>query len=49
MSRWPILFSKSFLHSADLDGFGYTNANFTRDLFEAEIAVPDFPNRWMYL
>lgn len=42
-SRFPILRSKSWLHSSNLDPYGYTNSNFTRDLFEAVIAVPDFP------
>lgn len=42
-SRFPIARSKSWLPHADLEPFGYTNANFTRDLFEAEINVPGFP------
>jgi endonuclease/exonuclease/phosphatase family metal-dependent hydrolase len=42
LSRWPITRSQSWLDGADLDPFGYTNANFTRDLFEAEISVPGF-------
>lgn len=42
-SRFPIIASKSYLHSADLNQWGYTNSNFTRDLFEAQIAVPNFP------
>ena len=42
-SRFPILSSKSYLHSADLNPYGYPNSNFTRDLFQAEIAVPAFP------
>jgi endonuclease/exonuclease/phosphatase family metal-dependent hydrolase len=42
ISRHPILRSQSWLDGADLNPFGYTNANFTRDLFEAEIAVPYF-------
>jgi endonuclease/exonuclease/phosphatase family metal-dependent hydrolase len=41
-SRFPILSSQSHLHSADLNPYGYTNSNFTRDLFEAQIAVPGF-------
>lgn len=41
-SRFPITRSKSWLHGADLNPYGYTNANFTRDLFEAQIAVPGF-------
>lgn len=47
-SRFPITRSKSWLNGLDLKAFGYTNSNpyldnFTRDLFEAEIAVPEFP------
>ncbi len=42
-SRFPILSSQSYLHSADLDPYGYTNANFTRDLFQAQVSVPSFP------
>jgi len=47
-SRFPITRSTSWLDGMDLRAFGYSNANdnldnFTRDLFEAEIAVPDFP------
>jgi endonuclease/exonuclease/phosphatase family metal-dependent hydrolase len=42
-SRFPIIASKSYLHSADLNQWGYTNSDFTRDLFEAQIAVPNFP------
>ena len=30
------------MHSADLDPYGYTTNDFTRDLFEAQIAVPGF-------
>jgi endonuclease/exonuclease/phosphatase family metal-dependent hydrolase len=41
-SRFPITRSKSWLHSSNLDPYGYTNSNFTRDLFEAEIDVPGF-------
>ena len=50
LSRYPITRSQSWLDSTDLKPFGYTNTsssladNFTRDLFEAEIAVPDFSN-----
>ncbi|TAK98868.1 MAG: hypothetical protein EPO07_11435, partial [Verrucomicrobia bacterium] len=32
LSRWPITRSKSWLDNADLNPFGYTNSNFTRDL-----------------
>src|SRR5207244_9703015 len=42
-SRFPIIFFKSYLHGSDLNPYGYTNSNFTRDLFQARIAVPDFP------
>jgi endonuclease/exonuclease/phosphatase family metal-dependent hydrolase len=41
-SRFPINRSHSWLAHADLNPFGYTNANFTRDLFEAEINVPNW-------
>jgi endonuclease/exonuclease/phosphatase family metal-dependent hydrolase len=47
-SRFPITRSKSWLDGADLKPFGYTNTssgvadNFTRDLFEAQINVPNF-------
>jgi len=47
LSRYPIIASRSWLHGTDLVPFGYTNASpapyFTRDLFEAEISVPGFP------
>ena len=46
LSRYPIVASRSWLHFADLNPFGYTNSNFTRDLFEAEIAVPGFPQHF---
>jgi endonuclease/exonuclease/phosphatase family metal-dependent hydrolase len=42
-SRFPIRRSQSWLHACDLVPFGCTNSFFKRDLFEAEIAVPDFP------
>jgi endonuclease/exonuclease/phosphatase family metal-dependent hydrolase len=42
-SRFPITRSSRWLTSADLAPFGYTAADFTRDLFEAQIAVPGFP------
>ena len=42
-SRFPINRSQKWLDGADLKPFGYTNANFTRDLFEAEINVPNWP------
>ena len=41
-SRFPITRSSKWLDGADLAPFGYTNANFTRDLFEAQINVPGF-------
>jgi endonuclease/exonuclease/phosphatase family metal-dependent hydrolase len=43
LSRFPITRSQKWLDGADLAPFGYTAANFTRDLFEAQIAVPGFP------
>ncbi len=42
-SRFPITRSASHLHGSNLDPFGYTASNFTRDLFEAQIAVPNWP------
>jgi endonuclease/exonuclease/phosphatase family metal-dependent hydrolase len=47
-SRYPINRSKSWLDGANLNPFGYTNTsssaadNYTRDLFEAEINVPNW-------
>jgi endonuclease/exonuclease/phosphatase family metal-dependent hydrolase len=43
LSRYPILSSKSWLHNSDLSPYGYTKSRFTRDLFEAVISVPGFP------
>jgi endonuclease/exonuclease/phosphatase family metal-dependent hydrolase len=49
MSRFPMNRAQKWLDGADLKPFGYTNTNsaaadnFTRDLFEAEIAVPNWP------
>ena len=42
LSRYPITRSTSWLDAASLTNFGY-NGKFTRDLFEAQIAVPGFP------
>jgi hypothetical protein len=42
-SRFPVVRSQSWLHDADLAPYGYTNSGFKRDLFEAEISVPEFP------
>lgn len=47
ISRHAITRSESWMARMDLRGFGYSNVNnnldnFTRDLFEAEIAVPSF-------
>src|ERR1035437_2120386 len=48
-SRFPINRSQSWLSHANLNPFGYSNNssqnadNFTRDLFEAEINVPNWP------
>jgi endonuclease/exonuclease/phosphatase family metal-dependent hydrolase len=46
-SRHPITRASKWLDGIDLRSFGYSNAdnaldNFTRDLFEAQIAVPGF-------
>ena len=41
-SRYPITRSQTYLHSSDLNPFGYTNSNFSRDLFEAQITVPNY-------
>jgi endonuclease/exonuclease/phosphatase family metal-dependent hydrolase len=42
LSRFPINRSKSWMARSNLTYFGY-NGPFTRDLFEAEIAVPGLP------
>lgn len=42
LSRFPIRREQRWLARANLAAFGY-DGPFTRDLFEAEIAVPDFP------
>ncbi len=41
-SRWPLLASRSLLAGSDLNPFGY-NGRFTRDLFQAQLAVTNFP------
>jgi endonuclease/exonuclease/phosphatase family metal-dependent hydrolase len=41
-SRFPITRSQKWLDGVSLAAFGYSG-NFTRDLFEAQIAVPNFP------
>lgn len=41
LSRWPIIRSRSHLGRSALNAWGYDGV-FTRDLFEAEIAVPGF-------
>ena len=41
-SRFPIARSQKWLDGVSLAPFGYTNSNFTRDLFEAQINVPGF-------
>jgi endonuclease/exonuclease/phosphatase family metal-dependent hydrolase len=43
LSRYPIISSASRLHASDLSPYGYTGSGFTRDLFEAQISVPGFP------
>ncbi len=40
ISRFPILNSRSWLAGADLGPYGDPGGRFTRDLFEAEMAVP---------
>jgi endonuclease/exonuclease/phosphatase family metal-dependent hydrolase len=42
-SRFPITRSASHLAFSSLAPFGYTSSSFTRDLFEAQIAVPNWP------
>lgn len=41
-SRFPILFSQSWLDGVSLASFGYSGT-YTRDLFQAQVAVPGFP------
>ncbi|MFZ0826152.1 MAG: endonuclease/exonuclease/phosphatase family protein [Verrucomicrobiia bacterium] len=43
LSRFPIIASTSRLHGSDLTPYGYTGSGFTRDLFEAQVSVPGFP------
>jgi endonuclease/exonuclease/phosphatase family metal-dependent hydrolase len=43
LSRFPIVSSTSRLHGSDLTPYGYTGSGFTRDLFEAQISIPGFP------
>ncbi|HWX22597.1 MAG TPA: hypothetical protein VN578_22065 [Candidatus Binatia bacterium] len=42
VSRYPITRSASYLHGTSLAPFGAAGHNFTRDLFEAQIALPGF-------
>jgi endonuclease/exonuclease/phosphatase family metal-dependent hydrolase len=42
-SRFPITRSSSHLAYSSLAAYGYTSSSFTRDLFEAQIAVPNWP------
>jgi endonuclease/exonuclease/phosphatase family metal-dependent hydrolase len=42
-SRFPITRSTSHLGFSSLAPYGYTGSSFTRDLFEAQIAVPNWP------
>jgi endonuclease/exonuclease/phosphatase family metal-dependent hydrolase len=42
-SRFPILGSASYLHGTSLTAFGASGYSFTRDLFQATINVPGFP------
>ncbi len=41
-TRFPITRSQKWLDGAQLEPWGYTNSNYTRDLFEAELAVSGF-------
>jgi endonuclease/exonuclease/phosphatase family metal-dependent hydrolase len=43
LSRYPILRDQSWLDGINLNPFGF-NGNFTRDLYEAEISVPGYPD-----
>jgi endonuclease/exonuclease/phosphatase family metal-dependent hydrolase len=43
LSRFPIVSSTSRLHGTDLAPYGYTGSGFTRDLYEAVIFMPNFP------
>ena len=43
LSRFPIVASTSWLHGSDLTPYGYSSTGFTRDLFEAQVAIPGFP------
>jgi endonuclease/exonuclease/phosphatase family metal-dependent hydrolase len=42
-SRFPITRSASHMAFSSLAPYGYTGTGFTRDLFEAQIAVPNWP------
>jgi endonuclease/exonuclease/phosphatase family metal-dependent hydrolase len=42
-SRFPITRSASHLAFSSLAPYGYTGTSFTRDLFEAQIAAPNWP------
>jgi hypothetical protein len=42
-SRFPILSSASHLAFSSLAPYGYSGSSFTRDLFEAQISVPNWP------
>lgn len=42
-SRFPILNSSSHLHASSLSAYGYDGDGFTRDLFEAQIGVLNWP------
>jgi endonuclease/exonuclease/phosphatase family metal-dependent hydrolase len=43
LSRYPIVRSQSWLHGTSLTPYGGGSTTFTRDLFEAQITVPGFP------
>lgn len=42
-SHFPILNSSSHLHASSLSAYGYDGDGFTRDLFEAQIGVSNWP------
>jgi endonuclease/exonuclease/phosphatase family metal-dependent hydrolase len=42
-SRFPIIRSQSWLNNSSLAPYGYSGSGFTRDLFEAQIAMPNWP------
>ena len=43
LSRYPVTRSQSWLNNSSLAPYGYTGTGFTRDLFEAQLALPNWP------